>query len=108
MPRLRSSSRLLALAISCSLAGAALAEEPARWLARMNQALTTRNSERTLSHVHGGGGETMRIIHRVQNGTVSERLVSLDGSGREFIRTGTSLACYLPAHGTVLGEEPPP
>src|SRR5580658_70459 len=107
MPRLRSSSRLLALAISCSLAGAALAEEPARWLERMNQALTTRNYDGTFSHVHGGGVETLRIIHRVQNGAVSERLVSLDGSGREFIRTGSNLACYLPDKRTVLVESRP-
>jgi sigma-E factor negative regulatory protein RseB len=107
MPRLRSSAPLLALAISCTVAGAALAEEPARWLERMNEALTTRNYDGTFSHVHGGGVETLRIIHRVQNGTVSERLVSLDGSGREFIRTGTSLACYLPDKRMVLVEQHP-
>ena len=107
MPRLRNSAPLLALAISCGVAGAALAEEPARWLERMNEALTTRNYDGTFSHVHGGGVETLRIIHRVQNGTVSERLVSLDGSGREFIRTGTSLACYLPDKRTVLVEQHP-
>ena len=38
----------------------------------------------------------LRIIHRVQDGAVSERLVSLDGSGREFIRTGAR-AHVLPA-----------
>src|SRR5262245_35368218 len=49
----------------------------------------------------------LRIIHRVQNGEVMERLVSLDGSGREFIRTGTELACYLPDKRTVLVERRP-
>jgi sigma-E factor negative regulatory protein RseB len=49
----------------------------------------------------------LRIIHRVQDGTVSERLASLDGSGREFIRTGASLACYLPDKRTVLVEQRP-
>jgi sigma-E factor negative regulatory protein RseB len=39
---------------------------------------------------------------------VSERLVSLDGSGREFIRTGSNLACYLPDKRTVLVESRPP
>ena len=33
------------------------------------------------SHWHGGRVEMLRIIHRVQDGAVSERLVSLDGSG---------------------------
>jgi sigma-E factor negative regulatory protein RseB len=73
----------------------------------MNQALTDRNYDGTFSHWHGGRVEMLRIIHRVHNGTVSERLVSLDGSGREFIRTGSNLACYLPDKRTVLVETRP-
>ena len=74
----------------------------------MNHALTTRNYDGTFSHWHGGHVEMLRIIHRVQGGKVSERLVSLDGSGREFIRTGANLACYLPDRRTVLVEQRPP
>jgi sigma-E factor negative regulatory protein RseB len=78
---------------------------PAQWLERMNQALTTGNYDGTFSHWHGGTVEMLRIIHRLQDGQVAERLVSLDGSGREFIRTGSSLACYLPDRRTVLVEQ---
>jgi len=81
---------------------------PTQWLERMNQALTTRNYDGTFSHWHGGRVEMLRIIHRVQDGTVSERLASLDGSGREFIRAGASLICYLPDKRTVLVEQRPP
>src|SRR5881398_306694 len=81
---------------------------PAQWLERMNRALTTRNYDGTFSHWHGGQVEMLRIIHRVQDGTVSERLASLDGSGREFIRAGPSLTCYLPDKRTVLVEQRPP
>jgi sigma-E factor negative regulatory protein RseB len=49
--------------------------------------------------------EMLRIIHRVKDGQTNERLVSLDGSGREFIRTGSELACYLPDKRTVLIEK---
>ena len=70
----------------------------------MNQALTTRNYDGTFSHWQAGKVEMLRIIHRVQDGAVSERLVSLDGSGREFIRTGSNLTCYLPDKRTVLVE----
>jgi sigma-E factor negative regulatory protein RseB len=87
--------------------GSVLAEEPGKWLERMNQALTTRNYDGTFSHWQGGRVEMLRIIHRVHNGAVSERLVSLDGSGREFIRTGSNLACYLPDKHTVLVETRP-
>jgi sigma-E factor negative regulatory protein RseB len=114
---LRASAPLAGVALALSLTGAVLADdaaspkksaaehEPTQWLARMNDALTTRNYDGTFSHWHGGRVDTLRIIHRVQNGVVSERLVSLDGSGREFIRTGPSLACYLPDKHTVLVEE---
>ena len=85
----------------------ARATTPAQWLERMNRALTTRNYDGTFSHWQGGTVETLRIIHRLQDGQVAERLVSLDGSGREFIRTGASLACYLPDRRTVLVEQRP-
>ncbi len=99
MPSLRSSLGIVALALA---AATAIAEEPSQWLERMNHALTSRNYDGTFSHWHGGRVEMLRIIHRVQDGAVAERLVSLDGSGREFIRKGSDLACYLPDKKTVL------
>lgn len=116
MRRIRSSERGSPLALSSLMtlalalaAGVALAGEvePGKWLERMNEALTTRNYDGTFSHWQGGRVEMLRIIHRVQDGAVSERLVSLDGSGREFIRTGSNLACYLPDKRTVLVETRP-
>jgi sigma-E factor negative regulatory protein RseB len=107
MPRARSRERFGWLALAMVVATAVAAEEPTQWLERMNQALTTRNYDGTFSHWHGGKVEMLRIIHRVQDGAVAERLVSLDGSGREFIRSGHDLACYLPDKKTVLVEKRP-
>src|SRR5215475_13935341 len=107
MPRPRTRERISWFAVALVVATTAAAEEPAKWLERMNQALTSRNYDGTFSHWQGGRVEMLRIIHRVQNGAVSERLVSLDGSGREFIRTGSNLACYLPDKRTVLVENRP-
>ena len=84
---------------------AAAPATPEQWLERMNTALTRRSYDGTFSHWHGGTVEMLRIIHRLQDGQVAERLVSLDGSGREFIRTGASLACYLPDRRTVVVEQ---
>lgn len=99
---------LYLLLASGAAASACAADDDARaWLARMNDALTARNYDGVFFHVHGGRVETMRIIHRVQGGNVMERLVSLDGSGREFVRTGTELVCYLPDKRTVLVERRP-
>jgi sigma-E factor negative regulatory protein RseB len=105
--RLRHPWLLFALLASGAAANAVAADDAKAWLARMNEALTSRNYDGVFFHVHGGRVETMRIIHRVQDGSVSERLVSLDGSGREFVRTGTELVCYLPDKRTVLVERRP-
>jgi len=85
-------------------AGVAFGAEPKDWLERMNKALTTRNYVGVFTHVHGGRVETLRIIHRVRGRDVSERLLSLDGSGREFIREGTEVTCYFPDRKQVLVE----
>jgi sigma-E factor negative regulatory protein RseB len=97
----------LAFVLTVATAAAAADDEPQKWLERMNQALTTLNYDGVFSHIQGGRVETLRIIHRVRAGVVTERLVSLDGSGREFIRTGSQLVCYLPDERTVLVEREP-
>ena len=47
---------------------------------------------------------TMRIIHRVSDGRVRERLVSLNGAPREIIRTDREIQCYLPDENSVVVE----
>ena len=49
--------------------------------------------------------DAWRIIHRVERGKATERLVSLDGSGREYIRNESEVICYLPDRRTVLVEK---
>jgi sigma-E factor negative regulatory protein RseB len=100
-------ARLAALSLLLS-AGIAFGAEPKEWLERMNHALTTRNYIGVFTHNHGGRVETLRIIHRVRGRDVSERLLSLDGPGREFIREGNELTCYFPDKRTVLVERRAP
>jgi sigma-E factor negative regulatory protein RseB len=98
--------------IPCALVGALLsavpagaaADDPREWLEKMNKALSNRNYDGTFFHISGGRVETMRIVHRVRSGRVTERLQSLDGSGREFVRANDELTCYLPDQRTVLVE----
>jgi sigma-E factor negative regulatory protein RseB len=80
------------------------ADDPRDWLEKMNHALATRNYDGTFFHLSEGRVETMRIVHRVRAGRVTERLLSLDGSGREFVRNNDELTCYLPDQHTVLVE----
>ena len=102
--------------IPCAVVGALLAalpqrslgaDDPRDWLQKMNQALSTRNYDGTFFHLSEGRVETMRIVHRVRAGRVTERLQSLDGSGREFVRNNDELTCYLPDQHTVLVEPRP-
>src|SRR5580658_6920204 len=102
--------------IPCAVVGALLAalpqrsfgaDDPRDWLQRMNQALATRNYDGTFFHLSEGRVETMRIVHRMRAGHVTERLQSLDGSGREFVRNNDELTCYLPDQHTVLVEPRP-
>ena len=80
------------------------ADDPREWLEKMNRALATRNYDGTFFHLSEGRVETMRIVHRYKAGRVTERLLSLDGSGREFVRNNDELTCYLPDQRTVLVE----
>jgi sigma-E factor negative regulatory protein RseB len=94
------------LLLAAALAAApALADDEARqWLAAMNEALATRNYQGEFLHLANGHVEKLRILHRVKDGHVAERLVNLSGSGREIIRSDAELQCYLPAEHTVLVE----
>ena len=102
--------------VPCAVVGAFLsgmplsslaADDPREWLEKMNHALATRNYDGTFFHLSEGRVETMRIVHRVRGGRVTERLQSLDGSGREFVRNNDELTCYLPDQHTVLVEARP-
>lgn len=85
-------------------AGGSGTNDPRAWVARMNQALASRNYDGVFVLQLGARRETLRIIHRVQDGKMSERLVSTDGSGREFIRKGGEWVAYFPDRKIVVVE----
>ena len=91
----------------CVLPAAAWAEEASEWLERMNRALAEQSYECTFFHERGGQSESLRIHHRVKDGAVDERLVSLDGSQREFIRRGDEIIYVLPDQRSVFVERRP-
>ena len=80
------------------------AQEARSWLDRMNRAVEELNYQGTFVHVLGGAAETLRIIHRNQDGSIGERIVSLDGVGREIIRQEDEVQCILPDRRVVLLE----
>jgi sigma-E factor negative regulatory protein RseB len=84
--------------------GAAAAQEARSWLDRMNRAVEDLNYRGTFVHVLEGTAETLHIIHRNAGGQTGERIVSLDGIGREIIRQNDEVQCILPDRRVVLLE----
>ncbi|HEX9208572.1 MAG TPA: MucB/RseB C-terminal domain-containing protein [Steroidobacteraceae bacterium] len=93
------------LLVSVATVAQAQVDEARWWLERMSDALATRNYDGLFTHSSAAGqAESMRIVHRVDKGRSSERLVSLDGSGREVVRTRDEVHAYLPDRKVVLVE----
>jgi sigma-E factor negative regulatory protein RseB len=86
-----------ALAIAFGLAAApALADSGQDWLARMGTALSNASYVGEFVSESAGRTERFAITHRVRDGVVSERLVSLSGHGRELVRENDEVVAYLP------------
>jgi sigma-E factor negative regulatory protein RseB len=93
------------LLISLVVGAHASAQEARAWLDKMNRAVEELNYQGTFVHVLEGTAETLHIIHRNDQGRSSERIVSLDGVGREIIRQDDEVQCILPDQKVVLLED---
>lgn len=87
----------VATAILLGLAAVpAFAESGQEWLTRMGAALNNSSYAGEFVCESAGRSERLAITHRVRDGVVSERLVSLSGSGRELVRENDEVVVYLP------------
>ncbi len=104
---MRSFSRSLAGLALLSLCTVVIAEpDPSSLLREMAWALDRTNYEGVFIHTHLGRSETMKVVHRVDaEGSITERLVSIDGSGREIIRSDDEVRCILPDRRSVFVEK---
>ena len=73
-------------------------------LENMDQAIENLNYEGTFVHIVEGKVDTMYLVHKVENGKVSERLSALDGPGREIIRNDEETTCIFADQKAVLVE----
>lgn len=78
------------------------ADDAQAWLLKMSQAISQLNYQGTFVYQHGKQLEAMKIIHRAEGGSVSERLISMNGSPREVIRDNAEVRCYLPDQNSVV------
>lgn len=99
MPKVLGKSLIVLLVLA---AGHAVAQTAQAWLDRMNRTVEELNYQGTFVHVFGGSAETLHIVHRNLDGRIGERIVSLNGIGREIIRHEDKVQCILPDRRTVL------
>jgi sigma-E factor negative regulatory protein RseB len=78
---------------------------PDELLDRMNHVVNVVDYEGTVIRKENGESEALRIVHKIIDGVVNEKLVSQEGSGLEIIRIGNEVHCILPDRQTVLIEE---
>ncbi|MDO8825396.1 MucB/RseB C-terminal domain-containing protein [Methylophaga sp.] len=65
-------------------------------LERMSQAAKQLNYEGVFAYQSGKTFQSVRIYHRNDDGTESERLISLNGAAREVIRSDDTVTCINP------------
>ena len=107
------SIRFQSLLLSISLAipvtvFATQLEQVQAWLEKMQRAAHTVNYDGTFVYGQQGELSSMRIIHRVTPQGSQERLISMDGTGREVIRDGNKVTCFLPDSNAVVVEKSRP
>lgn len=79
--------------------------DPNEWLERMSVVVGTADYEGTVIRLQNGKADTLKVAHRIVDGVVNEKLISLEGNGLEIIRIGNEVHCILPDKKYVLVEE---
>jgi len=83
-------------------------DEIEKWLAKMHNAAHMINYDGTFVYGQNNEMTSMQIIHSVDKNGEFERLISLDGSGREVIRSGDTVTCILPDKESVVVDKSRP
>jgi sigma-E factor negative regulatory protein RseB len=85
-------------------ASADAAESPHDWLQRMTVAMAETDFEGTVVRRQNGESEALKLVHKLVDGVVNERIVSQEGNGLEIIRVGNEVHCIVPDSKSVLIE----
>jgi sigma-E factor negative regulatory protein RseB len=97
--------RYLFILLLSLFSAAAFAADVARdWLMKINNAAHTLNYDGAFVYQHNAQLEAMRIVHKMENGSAKERLVSLNGVAREIIRDNKEIRCYWPDKNSAMVE----
>lgn len=77
---------------------------PAEWLRKMSRVLSEIDYEGTVIRRQNGTTEALKVVHKIVDGVVHERLVTQEGNGLEIVRVGDEAHCILPDRKSVLIE----
>ena len=110
MIRIRMSFRHLAtLMAATALAAYSVSiraqSSPDELLDRMTHVVTVIEYEGTVIRRENGDSEVLKIVHKIIDGVIHEKLVTQEGNGLEIIRIGNEVHCILPDKQTVLIED---
>ncbi|MGM0680396.1 MAG: sigma-E factor regulatory protein RseB domain-containing protein, partial [Pseudomonadota bacterium] len=83
-------------------------DEVQPWLEKMHQAAHMLNYEGTFVYGQQDQLSSIRIIHSVSENGERERLISMDGTGREVLRDGDRVTCIYPDSQSVMVEKSRP
>jgi sigma-E factor negative regulatory protein RseB len=78
---------------------------PLEWLDRMSTAVATLDYEGTVIRRQNGESQALKVVHKVVDGVVNEKVITQEGQGLEIIRVGNEVHCILPDSKSVLIEE---
>ncbi|GAB4175972.1 MAG: sigma factor AlgU regulator MucB [Wenzhouxiangellaceae bacterium] len=84
------------------------AQEAGDWLVRMDHALSSLSYRGVLVSVGPGRFESYKVVHRVDDGVIRERLIALDGPEREVLRENDRVQCLISGQHTLVLSNPWP
>ena len=71
----------------------------------MTAAVREMDFEGTVVRRQNGESEALKLVHKLVDGVVNERVVSQEGDGLEIIRVGKEVHCIVPDRKSVLIEQ---
>jgi sigma-E factor negative regulatory protein RseB len=108
MSKTNNKMRFLALGIVAIAAGHSVTtlaqQSPGEWLERMTYAVASTSYHGTVIRRKRGESEALKVVHKIVDGVVNERVTSQEGNGLEIIRIGNDVHCILPDKKSVLVE----
>ncbi len=105
-------NKFVSFLVLLTVTSSAFADHPKadieKWLAKMHHAAHMLNYDGIFVYGQNNELTSMQIFHSVDKKGEYERLISLDGSGREVIRSGDTVTCILPDKKSVVVDKSQP